>query len=157
MRSWYSLGDNCALYFAPFPDLKYSPIAFSPECPKGGFPMSCITEAAATIAPKSLKVYPKSAKFGWRSNKTFPTFLPRVRPTTETSKLCVKRVCTKSVSESGITWVLSCRLLKADENIIRSKSTSNPKRVSSCAALGRFCVSPARFKERRCSQFMVLI
>ena len=64
IRSWYSFAVSCALYFTPSPDLKYSPIAFSPECPKGGFPISCMTEAAATIAPKSLKVYPNSAKFG---------------------------------------------------------------------------------------------
>jgi hypothetical protein len=37
----------------------------------------------------------------------FPTKRPKERPTTETSKLCVKRVCTKSILESGITCVLS--------------------------------------------------
>jgi len=29
-------------------------MAFSPECPKGGFPISCAKAAAATMAPKSL-------------------------------------------------------------------------------------------------------
>jgi len=41
------------LNFCPFPIEKYSPIAFSPECPNGGFPISCANDAAATIAPKS--------------------------------------------------------------------------------------------------------
>ena len=40
IRSWYSFSVSSPLYFIPFPVLKYSPIAFSPECPKGGFPIS---------------------------------------------------------------------------------------------------------------------
>jgi hypothetical protein len=84
---------------------------FSPECPKAGS-ISCANEAAATIA-KIIHMKPcTSFKYGYFSIIFFPTKRPKERPTTETSKLCVKRVCTKSILESGITCVLSWRLLK---------------------------------------------
>ena len=53
IKSCHCLGVSWSLYCCPFPIEKYSPMAFSPEWPKGGFPMSCANEAAATIAPKS--------------------------------------------------------------------------------------------------------
>ena len=49
-----------------------------------------------------------------------PASLPKLRATTETSKLWVSRVWTKSVLEKGMTCVLSCKLRKAEENTIRS-------------------------------------
>ncbi len=96
-------------------------MAFSPECPKGGFPMSCARAAAATIAPKSLAWYPwMVCRCGYFSISFAPTFLPSVLPTTLTSKLWVSLVCTKSVWDKGMTWVLSCKLLNSEEKIILS-------------------------------------
>ena len=50
----------------------------------------------------------------------FPTTLPKLLPTTDTSKLCVNRVWTKLVFEKGTTWVLSCSDLKNEEKTILS-------------------------------------
>src|SRR5690606_24411919 len=87
IKSWYSLSVSCSRYFFPFPFKKNSPIAFSPECPNGGFPISWANDAAATIAPKSLISYPKSFRYGYFSRINLPTLLPNERPTTETSRL----------------------------------------------------------------------
>jgi hypothetical protein len=91
---------------------KYSPIAFHLNV-QGGFPISCANEAAATIAKI---IHMKAMHFLQIRiflNYFLSTKRPKERPTTETSKLCVKRVCTKSILESGS--VLSWRLLKAAE------------------------------------------
>ena len=54
------------------------------------------------------------------SKINFPTTLPKLLPTTDTSKLCVNRVWTKLVFEKGTTWVLSCSDLKNEEKTILS-------------------------------------
>ena len=88
----------------------------SPECPKGGFPISWAKQAAAIRAPMSEGVLFSKTFFTTSSSSlssiNFATNLPKERPTDATSKLCVKRVCTKSNSGKGITCVLSCSLLK---------------------------------------------
>ena len=83
--------------------------------------MSWAKEAAATIAPKSFGWYPKvDLNWGCFLVISLPANLPILLPTTETSRLWVNLVWTKSVFEKGITWVLSWRLLKEEEKTILS-------------------------------------
>ena len=85
-------------------------MAFSPLCPKGGFPISWAKAAAATIAPKSLGLITVNLLVNGgvgASETSFPAKRPKLLATTDTSKLWVSRVWTKSVLEKGMTWVLS--------------------------------------------------
>jgi len=54
VKSAYSEMESATLYFNPSPSVKYEAMAFSPECPKGGFPKSCARQAAATMSPISV-------------------------------------------------------------------------------------------------------
>jgi hypothetical protein len=83
---------------------KISSIAFHPECPNGGFPISCANEAAATIAPNHSYENRALLLNGIFLNYFLSNQSSKERPTTETSKLCVS-LCTKSVLDSGITCV----------------------------------------------------
>ena len=109
--------------------------------------MSCDNAAAATMAPKSFERYPFSFNSGYFSRTYLPTMRPKDLATTETSRLCVSLVCTKSVLESGTTCVLSCKLLKESEKIILSKSTSKPRRASSWSILFLSDWAPNLFNE----------
>ena len=79
--------------------------------------MSCAKQAAETMEPISGKLMLPSGYF--RINP-FETLLPSERPTQETSKLWVNRLCTKMLPGSGKTCVLFCSLRKGDEKIRRS-------------------------------------
>ena len=82
--------------FRPSPSEK-DDMACSPECPNGGFPKSCARQAAETMRqflrnePVSSNIFPQSASYNFS----------RERPTLETSKLCVNRLCTKILPGKG--------------------------------------------------------
>ena len=116
----WSLRTCCIQAFPEGCSLKKSEMASSPACPKGGFPISCVSAAAATMEPIPAAVIPLEASLGYFSSKISPAALPKDRPTEDTSKLCVNRVCTKACSGRGKTWVLSWRFRKGAEKIIRS-------------------------------------
>lgn len=73
--------------------------SLSPECPNGGFPISWARQAADTMEPISGKLILPSGYF-WIS--PFATLLPNERPTQDTSRLCVSRLCTKILPGRGI-------------------------------------------------------
>jgi len=73
-------------YLRPFPFLKYSAIASSPECPKGGFPISCARQAAATISPK-WKLVNSAFNSLCLSRICFPMRFPSDLPMHDTSRL----------------------------------------------------------------------
>ena len=93
-------------------------MARSPECPKGGLPRSCARQAAETMAPISGRKL--SASSGLRERMPRATSLPKERPTHDTSRLCVRRLWTKTLPGRGNTWVLFCRRRKGAEKIRRS-------------------------------------
>ena len=93
-------------------------MAFSPECPKGGFPRSWARHAADTMEPISVMCVSESAGCFFRSSAA--TSFPNERPTHETSRLWVRRLCTKMLPGSGNTWVLFCRRRNGAEKISRS-------------------------------------
>jgi hypothetical protein len=79
---------------------------FSPECPKGGFPISCANEAAATIAQNHS--YESHALPSNTDISQLFSFQPNVLKNVPLPKLnCASNECTKSILESGITCVLS--------------------------------------------------
>ena len=92
-------------------------VARSPECPNGGLPMSWARQAAETMEPISGKLTLPSGYFCIRP---LATLLPNERPTQETSKLCVKRLCTNILPGRGNTCVLFCKRRKGEEKIRRS-------------------------------------
>jgi len=138
----------------PAPVLKYSAIAFSPEWPKGGLPISWARQAAATTSPK-WNFVKSFFNFGFRPSIRSPTKLPSDLPTTETSKLWVNLVWTKSLSGRGNTCVLSCNLLKAGENTIRSKSFWNWL-LPSTVPPGEAALMPSRLSFNNSFQFKIL-
>ena len=84
------------------------------------------------MAPKSLLLYPSiSFKFGFLFNNSSPASLPSVLATTETSKLWVNLVWTKSVLEKGITWLRE-KVKKVDLDFYQKSDTSNPQRLKRC-------------------------
>ena len=93
-------------------------IAFSPECPKGGLPISCAKHAIATTVPISSISVPASS--GWRRITSLATSLPRDIPTLATSRLCVRRLWTKILPGKGNTCVLFCSRRNGAEKMRRS-------------------------------------
>ncbi len=93
-------------------------MAFSPEWPKGGLPMSCAKQAALTIVPISSNKVPFSS--GCILLNSWTTSFPNDMPTHATSKLWVSRLCTNTEPGSGNTCVLFCNLRKGAEKISRS-------------------------------------
>jgi hypothetical protein len=65
-------------------------MAFSPAWPNGGLPRSCISEAAETMAPKSMGEMPDALSCLSFCNTRSPASFPSDRPTLATSRLCVK-------------------------------------------------------------------
>lgn len=91
---------------SPFPSEKYVPMARSPEWPKGGLPKSCARQATDTMAPISDRWLSFSSRC--RASSFLVESLPNERPTHDTSRLCVSRLCTKIPPGSGNTCVLFC-------------------------------------------------
>ena len=124
VKSSHSIGESCSpsgcfsCSLCPFPSEKNVEIARSPECPKGGLPNSCARQAADTIEPISGRKELSSS--GWRSRIALATSLPKDRPTQDTSRLCVSRLCTKILPGSGNTCVLFYRRRNGAENMRRS-------------------------------------
>ncbi|CCY65013.1 unknown [Prevotella sp. CAG:1124] len=102
----------------PLPSVKNVCIAFSPECPNGGLPMSCARHAVLTIVP--ICGNSVSASSGLCFITPWATSLPSESPTLATSRLWVRRLCTKILPGKGNTWVLFCMRLNGAENISRS-------------------------------------
>ena len=130
VKSSHSIEESCSpsgcLSFknCPLPSEKKVDMARSPECPKGGLPKSCARQAAETIEPISGRK--DSCSSGWRSRIAFATSFPNERPTQDTSRLCVSRLCTKILPGKGNTWVLFCSRRKGAEKMRRSKMESSP-------------------------------
>ena len=101
----------------PAPSEENAEIARSPECPNGGLPMSCARQAAETIDPISCRLVASPPYFCIRR---VAIFVPSDRPTHDTSKLCVSRLCTKMLPGRGKTCVLFCNRRKGEEKISRS-------------------------------------
>ena len=124
VKSSHSIGESCSpsgcfsCSLCPFPSEKNVEMARSPECPKGGLPKSCARQAADTIEPISGRKELSSS--GWRSRIALATSFPKDRPTQDTSRLCVSRLCTKILPGSGNTCVLFCRRRNGAENMRRS-------------------------------------
>ena len=93
-------------------------MAFSPECPNGGLPMSWARQAVLTIVPICVKSV--SASSGCLLTRAASTSLPSDMPTLATSRLWVSRLCTKMLPGSGNTCVLFCIRRKGAEKISRS-------------------------------------
>ena len=85
VKSSHSIEERCDFNAKPFPSEKYVEIAFSPECPKGGFPKSCARHAAETI--EGISDMYESFNSGCLDNNCKETELPKERPTQDTSKL----------------------------------------------------------------------
>ena len=88
----------------PAPSVKKVWMAFSPECPKGGLPISWARHAVATICPISSNRVPCSS--GCFRVMARATSHPNDIPTLATSKLCVNLLWTKMLPGRGNTWVL---------------------------------------------------
>ena len=107
-----------SLTASPAPSVKKVWMAFSPEWPNGGLPKSWARQAALTMVPISSKrVSFNSGRFSMMRREIS---LPSDIPTLATSRLWVRRLCTKMLPGRGNTWVLFCKRRKAEEKIRRS-------------------------------------
>src|SRR5579872_7602810 len=102
-------------------------MAFSPEWPKGGLPISCNKHDVATIVPMSLATM---GKLGYLRSMPAAAPSPRERPMVATSIECVSRVRTKSCGSKENTCALLRSLLKEELKTTLSKSFSKGVRAS---------------------------
>ena len=80
--------------------------------------MSWARQADDTMVPISSKK--ESLNSGWRLSSSAITPSPSDFPTLATSRLCVRRLCTKMLPGSGNTCVLFCIRRNGAEKIILS-------------------------------------
>ena len=93
-------------------------MAFSPEWPNGGFPMSWARHAVLTMVPISGSIV--SVKWLFPAIMRAATSLPSDIPTLATSSEWVRRLCTKMLPGSGNTCVLFCSRRNGAEKMSRS-------------------------------------
>ena len=127
-KSFHSASESRGLMACPRPSEKYVAMVRSPECPKGGLPMSWARHAAPTISTMWLS-FSAAAVPAYFGCSWIYTSLASDLPTLDTSRLCVRRLWTKMLPGSGNTCVLFCNRRKGDEKTSRSKSRWKSLRV----------------------------
>ena len=115
VMSSQNASDTCPRSPLPAPSVKNVCTAFSPLCPKGGFPRSCARHAVATICP--ICSTSESFSSGLFLTSSCATSLPSDIPTLATSSECVSLLCTKMLPGSGNTCVLFCSRRNGAEKI----------------------------------------